>query len=99
MSISLRCNSECQFHNIQHNLYKQRRRKKFDKNKNVKKYFLYFISTGQKENTKAVMFIKFAMYRCVCACMSIRNNREKEKGQLVLTHICMCVGMCKAWYL
>ena len=48
MSISLRCNSECQFHNILHNLYKQCRQKKIDKNKNVKKQTIfYFITTGQ----------------------------------------------------
>ena len=35
---------------------------------------------------------------CVCVKTGIflvRNNREKERGQLVFTYMCMCAGMCE----
>ena len=63
----------------------------------------YFITTGQITNTKVVMFINVAMYRGVCVYVKtriylVKNNREKERGQLVLTYMYMCVGMCEFWY-
>ena len=64
----------------------------------------YFFTTGQIRNTKVVMFIKFDMYRGVCVCVCVRvyvktriflvkNNREEERSQLVLTYMCMCAGV------
>ena len=45
------------------------------------------------------MFINFAMYRGVCVYVKtriflVRNNREKVRGQLVLTITCVCVQVC-----
>ena len=39
---------------------------------------------------------------CVCVYVKtknilVRNNGKKERGQLVLTYICMCADMCEFW--
>ena len=40
------------------------------------------------------------MYRGVCLYVkpSIFLSRIKERGQLVLTYMYMCAGMCEFWY-
>ena len=47
------------------------------------------------------MFINFAMYKgvcvCVCVCVKtriflVKNNKEKERGQLIFTYLCICAG-------
>ena len=57
---------------------------------------LYHNWTNNK-NTKVVMFINFAMNIGMCVSKNkkiflVRNNREKESGQLVLT--CVFVRVC-----
>ena len=56
----------------------KRRRKKIDKNKNVTKQFFTLSKLDKQKNTKAVMFINFAMCRCVCACKN-KNIFSQEQ--------------------
>ena len=82
ISISLRCESKCQFHNIQHNLYKQCRWKKSDKNKNVKKQTIfYFITTEQIKKYKGSNVHKFCSVS-VCACKNKNILNPKCGGTL-----------------
>ena len=63
--------------------------------------FLLYHNSSNNKNKRQQCSIKFAMYRYVCMYVKtrislVRNNSEKERGQLVLT--CLRVYVSSGMY-